>query len=275
MRDDAPSGVAEGTCIEEAAGFLRSRIPDVPALAVVLGSGMAELSRELAEPLTIAYEEVPHWPVPRVAGHRAQLALGSLSGRTVALLTGRVHLYEGFAPAEVVRALRSLRHLGVKSFVLTNAAGGIAGNLEPGNLMLVADHINLTGSSPLTGPAEAVLGPRFPDQSDVYSPRLRRLFAPGGELPDGVYAGMLGPAYETPAEVRMLRLLGADAVGMSTVHEAMALHAMGAELAAVSLITNRAAGLADTTLSHEDVLKASRLALGDLTRLLTGFCSRL
>lgn len=275
MRDDAPSGVAEGTRIEEAVGFLRSRISDVPAVAIVLGSGMAQLIRMVVEPLELSFEQVPHWPSPQVEGHRGKLVIGKLAGVSVACLAGRVHLYEGHRPAEVVRAVRSLCHLGVKSFVLTNAAGAIAGNLEPGDLMVVTDHINLTGSSPLTGPPETMLGPRFPDQSEVYSPRLRRLLARDGGLVEGVYAGMSGPAYETPAEVRMLRTLGASAVGMSTVHEATALHAMGVDLAAVSLIANRAAGLAETALSHAEVLEASRAALGDLTKLLSDFCSRL
>lgn len=274
MSDDAPSGGAESSRIEEAVGFLRSRIPDLPDAGLVLGSGMAHLTHELLEPLTIAFDEVPHWPAPEVEGHRAQLVVGHLGGVSVAMLAGRVHLYEGYPPSDVVRAVRSLCHLGIKTFLLSNAAGAIAGNLKPGDLMVIRDHINLTGCSPLTGPAEPMLGPRFPDQSEVYSGRLRPLLG-GDERVEGVYAGMLGPAYETPAEVRMLQTMGASAVGMSTVHEAIALNAMGAELAGLSLITNRAAGLADTALSHDEVLEASRGAMGELTQLITDFCSKL
>lgn len=266
----------ESNRIEEAVAFLRTRIPRCPSVAIVLGSGMAGLCEAIADPLTVPCAEVPHWPVPEVEGHRAELVVGALGGVSVACLTGRVHLYEGWQPADVVRALRSLCHLGVKSFLLTNAAGGIAEPLRPGDLMVVRDHLNLTGVSPLSGRAEAMLGPRFSDQGEVYGARLRRILAAAdGELTEGVYAGMLGPAYETPAEVQMLRTLGASAVGMSTVHEAMALHSMGAEVAAVSSIANLAAGLGGGPLSHDEVLDATRRISERLARLITGFCSQI
>lgn len=267
--------MAESVHIDDAVAFLQSRIPSIPDMAMVLGSGMGSLSERLEDPLSIPFSEVPHWPVPQVTGHCADVVVGQLGGRTVACLTGRVHLYEGWESAQVVRGVRSLCHMGVKSFLLTNAAGGIAGHLRPGDLMVVSDHLNLTGSSPLVGRQHASLGPRFPDQSRVYSPRLRQILAQvDGELSEGVYAGMLGPSYETPAEVRMLRVLGAAAVGMSTVHEAMALNSMGASVAAISVISNQAAGVSDHLLGHDEVLEASRRASGRLSRILADFCAQ-
>jgi purine-nucleoside phosphorylase len=199
-----------------------------------------------------------------------------VGGTKVACLSGRVHLYEGWSPAEVVRAVRTLRLLGVPAFLLTNAAGGIADDMAPGDLMLLRDHLNLTGASPLIGPHEPAFGPRFPDQSRVYSTRLRGLLVGGGQrLRPGVYAGLLGPSYETPAEIRMLQRLGADAVGMSTVHEAIALNAMGADVAGLSLVTNLAAGISPTPLAHAEVVAAGKQAAAALTALVTGFCRRL
>ncbi len=264
---------AESELIDDAAAFLRSRIPSVPDAAMVLGSGMGQLSDELADPLAIPFAEVPHWPVPAVPGHSAEVVVGRIGSRSVATLTGRVHLYEGWQPGQVVRAVRSLCRLGVKTFLLTNAAGGIAELLRPGDLMVVSDHLNLTGASPLVGGEDSTVGPRFPDQSRVYDPGLRQVLAGiDGELTEGVYAGMLGPSYETPAEVRMLRTLGASAVGMSTVHEAMALNAMGASVAAISVISNFAAGVGERTLAHDEVLEASRRAAGRLARIVRDFC---
>ncbi len=269
------STAAESVPIDDSVAFLGSRIPSTPDVAIVLGSGMGQLSDELDEPLAIPFADVPHWPVPAVPGHRAELVVGNLGGRCVATLTGRVHLYEGWQPGQVVRAVRSLRRMGVKSFLLTNAAGGIAEYLRPGDLMVVSDHLNLTGSSPLVGGEDSTLGPRFPDQTHVYDPGLRQVLAGiDGELTEGVYAGMLGPSYETPAEVRMLRTLGASAVGMSTVHEAMALNAMGASVAAISVISNFAAGVGERTLAHDEVLEASRRAAGRLARIAGDFCTQ-
>ena len=264
---------AESALIDDAVAFLRSRIPSSPDVALVLGSGMGQLSDELVDPLAIPFAEVPHWPVPAVPGHRAEVVVGQLGSRSVATLTGRVHLYEGWAPGQVVRAVRSLCRMGVKSFLLTNAAGGIAEHLRPGDLLVVCDHLNLTGSSPFVGREDSSLGPRFPDQSRVYDPRLRQILAGiDGELTEGVYAGMLGPSYETPAEVRMLRTLGAGAVGMSTVHEAMALNCMGASVAAISVISNLAAGGGERPLAHDEVLEASHRAYRRLARIVRDFC---
>jgi purine-nucleoside phosphorylase len=268
-----PERVLEPALLREAVGWLQDRGIEPPALVVVLGSGLRDFAAAVEQGEHHAYADIPHWPVPKVAGHAGSLVLGRVEGLRVGCLTGRVHLYEGWSPAEVVRAVRTLRLLGAPRFLLTNAAGGIDRQLAPGALMVIRDHLNLTGSSPLSGPTAKELGPRFPDQSAVYSPHLAELLrrADAG-LMEGVYAGNLGPAYETPAEVRMLAAAGAQAVGMSTVHEAIALNALGAEVAGVSLISNLAAGIALQPLRHDEVLAAGRQAAERLSALVRGFC---
>ncbi|MBX3461800.1 MAG: purine-nucleoside phosphorylase [Planctomycetes bacterium] len=266
--------------IDRAVAFLRDRLGAERAaglrLGLVLGSGLRDFAATVERPLEIPFADVPGWPRPRVEGHGGALVVGTVAGCAIACLTGRVHLYEGWTPAEVVRPVRTLRRLGVPHFLLTNAAGGIADDLSAGDLMLISDHLNLTGRSPLVGGHEPAFGPRFPDQSRVYAPKLRSLLQQCGQrLRPGVYAGLLGPSYETPAEVRMLRALGADAVGMSTVHEAIALNAMGASVAGLSLVTNLAAGIADQLLSHDEVVAAGRGAAALMTALVTEFCGRL
>lgn len=266
--------------VDRAATFLRQRVGDgrlaLLRLGLVLGSGLKDFAQHVAHPLEVPFAEIPGWPVPHVEGHGGSLVVGTVAGTPVACLTGRVHLYEGWRPVDVVRAVRTLRRLGVPSFLLTNAAGGIGDDLSAGDLMLMTDHLNLTGASPLAGAHEPAFGPRFPDQSRVYAPRLRQLLAASGaRLRPGVYAGLLGPSYETPAEIRMLKTLGADAVGMSTVHEAIALNAMGAEVAGLSLITNLAAGISPVPLAHAEVVAAGKQAAATLTALVTEFCRRL
>jgi purine-nucleoside phosphorylase len=266
--------------VDHAAAFLRERLgTDRTAalrLGLVLGSGLKDFARAVDQPIEIPFADVPGWPKPRVVGHGGALVVGVVAGTPVACLTGRVHLYEGWQPAEVVRAVRTLRRLGVPDFLLTNAAGGIADDLSAGDLMVLTDHLNLTGASPLIGLHEPAFGPRFPDQSHVYAPKLRAVLQQcGARLRPGVYAGLLGPSYETPAEVRMLQALGADAVGMSTVHEAIALNAMGAGVAGLSLVTNLAAGIADRVLSHDEVVAAGAQAAAALSALVTEFCRRL
>jgi len=268
-----PEANVESVRLREACRFLGEGLRGV-RLGLVLGSGLRGFARQLEQSTEIAFGDVPHWPAPRVEGHGGSLVVGRVGGVGVACLTGRVHLYEGWTPAEVVRAVRTVRLLGVPRFLLTNAAGGIDPSLRAGDLMVIADHLNLTGTSPLAGPHEADLGPRFPDQSAVWSAGLRaRLHGLDADLREGVYAGLLGPSYETPAEVRMVAGFGAAAVGMSTVAEAIALGAMGAELAGVSLISNPAAGIADSPLGHDEVIAAGRAAEGRLTALLAGFCA--
>lgn len=270
----------ERVLVDRAAAFLRERLGGERAgalrLGLVLGSGLKDFAGTVAQPIEVPFADVPGWPRPRVEGHGGALVVGTVAGTPVACLTGRVHLYEGWQPAEVVRAVRTLRRLGVPDFLLTNAAGGIADDLSAGDLMVLSDHLNLTGASPLVGLHEPAFGPRFPDQSHVYSPKLRTMLQHCGvRLRPGVYAGLLGPSYETPAEVRMLQALGADAVGMSTVHEAMALNAMGAGVAGLSLVSNLAAGIADRVLSHDEVVAAGAQAAATLTALVTEFCRRL
>jgi len=269
----------ESNAVAVAAAFLQQRLgARVAALraCIVLGSGLKDFAQQVQDPVVVPFAEVPGWPVPRVEGHGGALVVGRVGPTPVACLTGRVHLYEGFAAADVVRAVRTLRVLGVPAFLLSNAAGGIADDLSAGDLMVIGDHLNLTGTSPLLGPHEPAFGPRFPDQTRVYSPRLRALLQQSGaRLRPGVYAGLLGPSYETPAEVRMCKILGADAVGMSTVHEAIALNAMGAEVAGLSLITNLAAGIADQPLSHAEVVAAGKQAAAALQALVTEFCKKL
>jgi purine-nucleoside phosphorylase len=272
---------SEGEHLERAAAWLRQRLGgdacDSLQMGMVLGSGLKQFRACVEDVTSIAFGEVPGWLAPSVEGHGGELLVGSVAGLRVACLTGRVHLYEGYRPAEVVRAVRTLRLLGIPEFLLTNAAGGIGDDLAPGDLMLIRDHINLTGQSPLTGPHEAVLGPRFPDQSHVYDPGLALLLAHSGESGDlraGVYAGLLGPSYETPAEVQMLRRLGADAVGMSTVHEAIALNAMGAKVCGLSLISNLAAGISESPLQHDEVMETGRLAASRLQQVVVGLCAQ-
>ncbi len=274
------SGTNELEAVDRAASFLRERLGvarmAAVRLSIVLGSGLKDFAQRVENAIVVPFAEIPGWPVPHVQGHGAALVVGTVAGTPVACLTGRVHLYEGWRPADVVRAVRTLRHCGVPSFLLTNAAGGIADDLSAGDLMLLVDHLNLTGCSPLIGAHEPAFGPRFPDQTRVYAPRLRALLQQAGaRLRPGVYAGLLGPSYETPAEVRMCKTLGADAVGMSTVHEAIALNAMGAEVAGLSLVTNLAAGISDRPLAHDEVVAAGAQAAAMLTRLVTEFCRRL
>lgn len=273
------SGADEVQALERAASFLRERLADRVTgarIAIVLGSGLKGFAARVDQAQSIPFGEVPGWPAPKVEGHGGALVTGLVGTTPVVCLTGRVHLYEGWSPAEVVRPVRTLRHLGVPAFLLTNAAGGISDDLSAGDLMLITDHLNLTGCSPLVGAHAPELGPRFPDQTAVYSPRLRALLEQGGvRLRPGVYAGLLGPSYETPAEVRMVQALGADAVGMSTVHEAMALNAMAGEVVGLSLVTNLAAGIGDSPLSHAEVVATGAQAAATLEGLVTEFCRRL
>jgi purine-nucleoside phosphorylase len=267
--------MSEASLLDEAILYFESQGVPKPERALVLGSGFLGFAAEIQDARAIALSEVPNWPVPAVEGQGGSVIFGSVGGVTVACLTGRAHLYEGWDADEVVRPVRTLARMGVTTFLLTNAAGGIAEQLRPGDLVVLEDHLNLTATSPLVGEHEPELGPRFPDQTRVWDPALRAvLHAADPEAKRGVYAGLLGPSYETPAEVRMLRRLGADVVGMSTVLEAIALHAMGARVAGVSLVSNLAAGMADTgtSTSHDEVLAAGRAAQARLTKLLVAFC---
>lgn len=257
--------------VEEAARHVRSAGVSGQPIGVVLGSGLGPFAGRLSDARAVPYTEIPHMPSSTVPGHAGTLHFGKLGAAAVVCLSGRAHAYEGHAPARVVFGVRMLAELGCKIVLLTNAAGGIASHLAPGRLMLIGDHLNLTGTNPLVGPA-GTKGVRFPDMTVAYDERLRTLAKSAAQergiaLAEGVYAALLGPSYETPAEIRMLRALGADAVGMSTVPEVIALRALGVRVGAISLITNYAAGISPVPLSHEEVQQTAALAresFGDL-----------
>jgi purine-nucleoside phosphorylase len=259
---------------------VRARTDLVPDVGIVLGSGLGGLADDLEDPVAIPFGDLPGWPEATAPGHVGRLLLGRLGGRAVVMLQGRFHLYEGNDPGLVVQPVLLFRALGAQVLVLTNAAGGLDPSFGPGTLMVMTDHINLTGRSPLIGPNADQVGPRFPDMTDAWSPRLRaRLYAAGAaegvELREGVYVGLTGPTYETPAEVRMLAALGGDAVGMSTVLECIAARWVGLEVCGVTLITNAGAGYSGAPLTHEEVLEAGATAGPRLARVIRRFVSDL
>jgi purine-nucleoside phosphorylase len=252
-----------------------SRLTSIkPRIAIVLGSGLGTLAESAQLETRITYSDIPHMPVSTAPGHAGTLSLGTLEGRPVALLSGRAHLYEGYGPEQVVFAVRLMRRLGAEALIVTNAAGGVNLDFYPGLLMLISDHINLTARNPLVGPADSRIGLRFPDMSEAYDARLRGLARAAAEelelpLAEGVYLGLLGPNYETPAEVRMVRILGGDAVGMSTVLEVIAAHHMGMRVLGISCITNMAAGILPRKLTEEEVIETAtgvRDQFADLVR---------
>ena len=259
--------------IAGAAATIRARSTLEPSVGIVLGSGLGGFAEELDDPVEIPYGEIPGWPVATALGHAGTLVLGDVRGIPVAVMRGRAHLYEGHPAEKVAFGVRVLGALGVRTLVLTNACGGIRESLGPGDLVLVSDHLNLQGTSPLVGPNDDSLGPRFPDMSDAYDPALRaaaheaaaRL---GQALAEGVYAAWLGPAFETPAEIRMIRVLGGDLVGLSTVPEVLAARHMGIRCLAISCVTNMAAGILPEPIDAEHVLAVGAAAQGRLTALL-------
>ncbi len=262
------------------AAAVRARTALVPRAGIVLGSGLGSLADDLEDAVTIPFEDLPGWPVATAPGHAGRVLLGRLAGTPVVMLQGRFHLYEGNAPGLVVQPVLLFRQLGAELVVLTNAAGGVNPSFGPGTLMVISDHLNLTGRTPLLGPNADELGPRFADMTDVWSPRLReRLHAAGTaegvELAEGIYAGLIGPTYETPAEVRMLRTMGADAVGMSTVLEAIAARWIGLEVCGVSLVTNAGAGYSGQPLTHAEVLEAGEVSGPQLARVIRRFVGSL
>jgi purine-nucleoside phosphorylase len=259
---------------------VRGRSALVPRAGIVLGSGLGGLADDLENPVAIPFAELPGWPAATAPGHVGRLLLGRLGGVPVVMLQGRFHVYEGSDPGLVVQPVLLFRQLGARLVVLTNAAGGVNPAFGPGTLMVISDHLNLTGRTPLLGPSADELGPRFPDLTDAWTPRLREALhaaaaAEGVTFAEGVYAGLLGPSYETPAEVRMLRTLGADAVGMSTVLEAIAARWVGLEVCGVSLVTNAAAGYTGRPLTHAEVLEAGAEAGPRLARVLRRFIADL
>jgi len=265
---------------QEAARYLQSRWRVPPRVAITLGSGLDEVIGRLNLRLKIPFSLIPHFPRPTVSGHSGALYLGTRKGVSVAIMEGRVHLYEGYAPAVVVFPARVLALAGVRVFIFTCAAGGIAPQAKPGSFMIFADHLNLQGANPLAGTHDVRWGARFVDLTGAYHPRLRRLARQAAaklRLPcfEGVYASVLGPSYETPAEIRALTRQGAGAVGMSTVPEVIAARQLGRQVLAIATITNRAAGLARRALSHEDVLTQGGAAARNLAALLDALLPRL
>jgi purine-nucleoside phosphorylase len=262
--------------VAEDAKTVQERIGDVPDVAVVLGSGLGAFAGSLTDAVVVPYSIIPHWPASKIVGHAGEVVAGTVEGRRVLALSGRAHVYEGHAMAVATFATRVLGLLGVKVLILTNAAGGINTSFAQGALMLISDHINLMSANPLIGPNDERFGARFPDMTMAYSPRLRQAAraaaaAANIRVEEGVYIAVTGPSYETPAEIRAFRTMGADAVGMSTVHETIVARHCGLRVAAVSAITNFAEGMSDEPVSHEQTLKDARRAAGDLARLLEAF----
>lgn len=272
-----PSTVAAR--VDDCVFAIKKRIAVEPRIGVVLGSGLGAFAETIDDAVKVPYRDMPHMPSPEVPGHAGNLCFGRVAAVEIVCMQGRVHLYEGYGVDEVVHGVRTMARLGVRCVLLTNAAGGLDPVWAPGDLMVVTDHLNLTGASPLVGPNDDALGPRFPDLTTVYDTELRSMLqavasGAGISLRAGVYAGLLGPSYETPAEVRMLRTLGAHAVGMSTVSEAIALRHMGVRVGALSCIANLAAGIAAHPLDHAQVESMARSRRDALTTLLTGWIAR-
>jgi purine-nucleoside phosphorylase len=266
--------------VEQAAAMLRGRCGAPPEIAVVLGSGIGSFADVVTNAVVTNYGDIPHWPAASIVGHVGRLVTGTIAGKRVAVLSGRAHAYEGHDLATVVFATRVMGRLGVTQIILTNASGGINAAFTAGSLMIIDDHINLQGASPLAGSNDDRLGPRFPDMSEVYSARLRGIADAvardrGILVVHGVYVCLPGPNYETPAEVRFLRTIGADAVGMSTVPEAIAARHMGIEVLGVSCIANMAAGVFPDPLKHDDILETTSRAHGAFVSLLEGVIERL
>ncbi|REK77924.1 purine-nucleoside phosphorylase [Paenibacillus paeoniae] len=266
--------------IKEAAAYIQQNTDITPEIGLIMGSGLGVLGDYIENATVIQYHDIPHFPVSTVEGHAGELLIGSLSGRSVILMRGRFHMYEGYGPELTAFPVRVMKALGVQSLLVTNAAGGINLSFASGNLMLISDHLNLTGTNPLIGPNDNELGVRFPDMSEAYSKRLRAVALDIAKSQDitvqeGVYAGLLGPTYETPAEIRMLRTLGADAVGMSTVAEVIAARHSGIEVVGISCISNMASGILDQPLSHEEVMETTELVKSQFLGLVTALISKM
>jgi purine-nucleoside phosphorylase len=259
---------------------VRAHTDLVPEVGIVLGSGLGGLAEDLQDAIAVPFAELPGWPPPTAPGHAGRLLLGRLAGRPVAMLQGRFHLYEGNSPGLVVQPVLLFGRLGAKVILLTNAAGGLDPAFGPGTLMVIRDHLNMTGQNPLIGSNADGLGERFPDMTDAWSARLRaRLHAAGKaeavDLAEGVYVGLIGPNYETPAEVRLYAAYGGHAVGMSTVMECVAAHWAGLEVCGVSLVTNAGAGYSGAPLTHQEVMEAGAEAGPRLAKVIRRFVADL
>jgi len=261
------------TRAEAAAQFLLLQSPLCPTIGLVLGSGLGSFADELSEATRIPYANIPYFPLSTAVGHAGQLVIGNVGEVSVAAMQGRVHLYEGYSSNEVAFPMRVFGRMGIRAVILTNAAGGINLQYKQGALVVISDHINLQGTNPLVGPNDDRLGPRFPDMTQAYCKPYREITLQaarrlGKTVHQGVYAGLLGPSYETPAEIRYLRTIGADLVGMSTIAEVIAARHMGLKVLAISCVTNMAAGISDEVLNHEDVLATGERVKGDFVALL-------
>ncbi|MGM0432921.1 MAG: purine-nucleoside phosphorylase [Spirochaetota bacterium] len=261
--------------ISEAAAYIRSRISITPQVGMILGSGLGVLAEEVSEQTAIAYEDIPHFPRSTVDGHEGKLVIGILEGVLVAVMQGRFHYYEGYDMAAVAFPVRVMSFLGIEDLLVTNAAGGCNLEFQPGNLMVITDHIKFFDDNPLRGPNIDQFGPRFSDMSDAYTRELQKKALLTGEqlgisLVSGVYAYMSGPSFETPAEIRMLRTLGADAVGMSTVPEVITASHAGMRVLGISCITNMAAGILDQKLTHDEVMETGKRVQKTFAQLIRG-----
>lgn len=260
--------------VEETANFIKSQLEGrAPKVGIVLGSGLGVFADKVKDKIEIPYSQIPNFHQPTVAGHKGRLVIGTVSGIEVAVFQGRFHNYEGHPLEDVVLPVRVLSQIGVEKLILTNAAGGINSEYSPGELVYITDHINLTGNSPLMGPNDERFGVRFPDMSEAYNKELNSLLLDSAKELDmvikpGVYAGVLGPAYETPAEIRMLNAMGADMVGMSTVPESIAANHAGLKVCGISCITNLAAGISKEKLNHDDVKDVANMVMEKFTKLL-------
>lgn len=267
--------------VQEAAAYVRSALGGRrPEIAITLGSGLGDLAERLDAPLTIPYKEIPHFPVSTVSGHKGQFVCGKLGGKEVLCMQGRFHYYEGYDLKQVTMPVRVMKLLGIDSLLVTNAAGGINTGFHAGTLMLIEDHLNLTGENPLIGENLDAFGDRFFDMTVAYDKEYRTLAKATAEelnipLATGVYAWLTGPNFETPAEIRYLRTIGADAVGMSTVPEVLVARHSGIRVLGISCITNLAAGMTDNTLSHEEVKETADRVQNEFIRLVTGIVSRI
>lgn len=264
----------------ETVEFLESMMLMRPTVGVVLGSGLGAFADEVEDAIVVLYDEIPGWPQSTAVGHAGKLVFGTVNGVEVAVMAGRAHLYEGWSMAQATLGVRALGRLGVKSMIFTNAAGGINGDYGRGALVVITDHINLQGTNPLIGPNDDSLGPRFPDMTEAYchaycDAARAEAATLGIKLHRGVYAAMTGPSYETPAEIRFLRAIGADLVGMSTVPEVIVANHMGMKVLAISCVTNLAAGITGEKINHEEVLETGLAVRGQMVALLKAVIPRM
>ncbi|PLT28266.1 purine-nucleoside phosphorylase [Peribacillus deserti] len=266
--------------LNEAAGYLKQKFQDTPEIGLILGSGLGVLANEIENEVKIPYEEIPNFPVSTVEGHAGQLVYGDLAGKKVIAMQGRFHFYEGYTMDQVTFPVRVMKLLGVEKIIVTNAAGGVNEGFEAGDLMIITDHINFTGTNPLIGPNDSKFGVRFPDMSEAYSKEYQHIAKKAAEglgisLKEGVYMGLSGPTYETPAEVRMARILGGDAVGMSTVPEVIVARHSGIPVLGISCITNMAAGILDQPLSHDEVIETTEKVKASFLNLIKAIVKEL